>query len=130
MAGSPKSGPIYLEKQRACLEYKRAIRRAKANDSVTKNDALHDKLVSRDLDSFWKNFNALNGRLDNFSCIDGCFDKTEIANCFRETYSKVYQTNDSHADNLLRHKFADAFEQYSRSHIAADIIPHIFHGMI
>ena len=112
VAGCPRSGNIFLEKNRAHLEYKSAIRRAKRDTKFCNSEAMFDDLSSRDHNSFWKKYNSLNGNDENVSRIDGCIDDVEIANCFKDTYSKVYSETDVVRSNELSRRFHDAFNSY------------------
>ena len=126
LAGCPRSGPVFLEKHRAHLEYKAALRLAKKSFSEEKNDDLLDAISTRDGNLFWKRFNSLHGTDVNVNRIDGHVDKKDISNSFKETFGKVYTSNDSSDNSQLTQRFFDSHAEYSLLHGTDDLGPYYF----
>ena len=115
-AGCPRNGLLFHEKCKAHLHYKRAIRAAKRTDCQEKTDLMYSKLADGDKNEFWKRFNSLNKRPANVSRIDGHADNVEIAESFRKTYTKVYDSIDMNAEAQLKDKFESLFDSYFQLH--------------
>ena len=125
LAGCPRSGDIFREKCRANVAYKSAIRSAKKVKMTEKNDSLYLSLSSRDTNTFWRNYKKLNGKVNNACRIDGYVDDAEIANSFKNTFSKVYANGNRCSENLRR-RFHEAHALYSASHITENLDDYFF----
>ena len=120
--GSPRSGPIFLEKQRATYDYKTLLRRSKNMYNSSVSSDLGNDLVSRDTQSFWKKWGNLRGpNATNNSMVGGFVGNKDIADCFSDTYKAVYV--DSEANSVLREKFVREFDSYRSSRINDSIVP-------
>ena len=121
----PQSGPIFEEKRKANYQYKRALRISKQDSSSSMSDEMSTNLLSKDYNSFWKNWrqNTGNGRACS-SMIDGFVDHKEIADCFATVYKGIYRS--SVADDKLRTSFNEAFSPYQAEHQGDSLEPHLF----
>ena len=121
IAGRPRSGPIFLEKCRAQMAYKSAVRYAKRNHVSEKTDSLYESLASKDSNSFWRGYKSLNGKTKNACRIDNFVEDRDIANGFRGTFSKVYASADKPACDRLRSKFDELYSTYHNAHVNDDL---------
>ena len=87
---------------------------------------MYDAISSHDNYTFWKRFSSLHDRNINVNRIDGCVDSYEVANCFKDTYSKVYESSDSISADKLNRRFHEAFSAYSRLHQNDPLTSHFF----
>ena len=59
--------------------------------------------------------------------IDGYVDDKKIAECFKDTFSRVYSSgNCANSDEKLRSAFLDAYTGYSQLQFAGDLSNHLF----
>ena len=108
------------------MAYKSALRIAKRNTSIDKNDSLHDAIFTKNNDLFWKRFRSLHKRDENVTRIDGHVDNSEISECFKSTFGKVYASVDGEKNERLKAHFHEAYTTYFDSHIHDDLSPHFF----
>ena len=120
-AGSPKSGPIFMEKNHAHSQYKRALRWSKRDHEHGISDNLSHNLLSYDSKRFWQNWNKLESKHCNVTCVDGKIGDENIANTFAKTFSKVY---DGSENISLKQQFQTLYSQYCDSHAEDDISPY------
>ena len=116
LAGCPRSGPIFCEKQKSHYNYKIAVRRAKKDANKEVNNDLNDALASHDYNTFWKRFNSTNANSENVCRIDGFVDEQQISNSFKNTFSNVYNAPKTEAHVNLDKRFCDAHNQYTKLH--------------
>ena len=120
--GMPKSGPIFDCKQKCSYDYKLAIRIAKKQSSSVTNNRLHDHLVDRDTNSFWKVWRN-EVRADNslVNRVDGVTDEKQIADAFAVHFKGVYSGSDSSAHCSLKQEFDAKFADYLTHHANENI---------
>ena len=123
-AGRPTSGPLFIEKNAAHLQYKRALRSAKREQSSDISDELSYDLLSRDSVKFWKDWNKLESRNCDVTRIDGYIKHSDIANSFSNTFGGVYRDYDVSAESDLRAKFDGLFSCYHSDHKDDDLNPY------
>ena len=124
----PRSGPIFFEKQNSNYTYKRFLRKSKNECSSSISSELSNNLLNKDTNSFWKNWNSLNGNSRSFSSmIDGCIDHQDIADRFATVFQNVYKR--SNADDVLREKFNHQYDLFSSSRIGESLTPYLFSWM-
>ena len=108
---SPRSGPIYIEKIRTNSQYKLMLRKCKRECNNNISDDLANNLLSKDNNSFWKNWNKLKGgNVSSSSIIDGSISHDDIANTFASYFKSVYSK--SNADDVLKQKFESSYNEY------------------
>ena len=109
--GSPTNNSIInAARIKAKYQYKLAISQSKSQSMVDRANEINADLAERNFTSFWKCWNTFYNNKNNVnktSIIDGKSDSNDIANTFREYYSKIYikSSDDQHAVhefNLLR----------------------------
>ena len=121
----PQSGPIFEEKRWANYQYKRALRISKSDSSSSMSDELSTNLLSKDYNSFWKNWKQQTGNRRDFSTmIDGFVDHKEIADCFSSMYKGIYRS--SVADDNLRTAFNQSYPSYQAERINDSLEPFLF----
>ena len=104
-AGRPPQGTLFLEKQKAKLQYKKQIAENKIKSQFNLSDSLQNRLLDNDQISFWKiwrkNFGA---KVKVSNCIDGLSDSTCIANKFADIFSNTCKPNNSSKTKLEAEK--------------------------
>ena len=125
--GMPSSGPIFECKKKCSYEYKAAIRSAKKRSSTHTNDLLHDHLVNRDPNSFWKVWRN-ESKADNslVTRVDGVTDEKSIADAFGVHFKGVYSGSDTSAHQSLKREFDAKFRDYFTNHVNDYIGPSYF----
>lgn len=102
----------------AHMKYKSLLRKLKKSANASLNDELCLDLTSKDSNSFWRGWNSVNGsKCSTVTRIDGCVDKSDIANSFSNTFSSVYLNANSGANSALGQRFRNAYDSYHCSHI-------------
>ena len=120
--GSPRSGPLFHEKNSAKCQYKRLLRNSKKTVSSSITSSLTSDLLTRDTNSFWKKWKSLKGpNAPNCSMIGGSIGDKDIANCFASTYKSFY--SESPANSALRSRFHTEYETYKNLHINDSVVP-------
>jgi hypothetical protein len=123
-AGKPQSGANNREKCTAHYKYKRALKKAKLDDSREVSDELYHNVISKDNDKFWKKWNTINGRDgSNVTRISGHVDNKLIAGAFRGTFNAVYCDADNAANDHLKQRFKAVYDMYFKSHCNDCISP-------
>ena len=121
----PRSGPIFVEKQRSNYAYKQFLRKSKNESSSSMSSELSSNLLNKDTNSFWKNWNSLNGNPRSFSSmIDGCINHKDVADRFANVYQSVYKRSAS--DDNLRNQFNHKYTHYSNSRDHESLEPCLF----
>ena len=122
---SPRSGPIFDEKQRCNYAYKRYLRKSKTETRTSLSSQLSDNLLTKDKDSFWKNWNQLNGKSRSLSSmIDGFIDHDAISNRFADVFRGIYKS--SEANDKLRAQFDHDYLSFSENHSHESLQPFLF----
>ena len=121
--GCPRSGDVYQCKRRCSLEYKKAIKAAKAEYDSRINYDLHDHLASLDNDAFWKVWrNQIKERNPLSTRVDGETSERGIAEAFRVHFQRVYSNHNTPEHESLKSQFNDKFAEYFSSHINDSIV--------
>ena len=110
----PKQGPIFENKRKAKAAYKTCIRN---NQKIEKEDIsnnLHDALVDKSPERFWKIWNSKFGRKKYPpTVIDGLQNGQYIANKFADYFANTCAVNSIERSAVLESKFADRWINYS-----------------
>ena len=121
----PRTGPIFLEKQRTNYEYKLQLRKSKSVTRSNLSSQLSENLLTKDTDSFWKSWNQLNGNSRSFSTmIDGFVDYNDITNRFANVFKDIYKG--SEANDKLRSQFDQKFPPYEAEYSHDSLKPFLF----
>ena len=106
-SGRPLQGPIFLEKQRSKLLYKKRIAENKKLSEDNISNSLQKRLLDSDQISFWKIWHKEFGKKPKVSnCVDGLSDDTCIANHFAATFANICKPSDQFKISALEAKIA------------------------
>ena len=115
-AGRPRSGPVFSQRQSSRAAYRRELRH---NQQYFKNyysDSLHDALMRKNGNSFWKCWRSkFETRANNLS-ICGSVDDEFVANKFFDYFSGVVSPNSAARDGELFQSFESNIDDYLSSH--------------
>ena len=116
--GRPRNGPIQDERLRVRATYKRAIRAAQRSPKQASWDRLHFALADEDTNSFWKAWRGLYNKNKSHLApvVNGCSDKVDIANTFKDSFSKNSKPNDEQNVKKLNERFAENYKVYVAKH--------------
>ena len=121
----PRSGPIFHEKQRCSYAYKRFLRKSKTETRSSLSSQFSDNLLDKDTNSFWKNWNQLNGKSRSFSSmIDGYVNHDAISDNFANVFKDIYKS--SEANGKLRAQFNIDYHSYHEIHSHDSLRPFLF----
>ena len=89
------------------------------------SNELSNNLLNTNKNTFWKNWNRINGGSDPPSTmIDGSVNYDDIANSFSSTYKSVYANSD--ANDKLRCTFENVYPSYHSEHISDSLNEYLF----
>ena len=112
--GRPSHGPIHDAKRCAKAEYKRGIRNKKALEDTGVSNDLHEYLLAKDSNAFWKTWQTkFKTKLKPPLCVDGFSDPTDIANVFATNFKAACSPNNEYVNNKLKEQFQKKFSQYN-----------------
>ena len=116
--GRPKSGPINYERLHVRAAYRKAINDSRLSTNQKSWDKLHEDLVNKDTDSFWKSWKKLhNGnRTHCHPVINGISSKEGIAETFKQHFKKHSQPNNPERVSQLNDEFTIKFRDLKNNH--------------
>lgn len=89
-AGKPRAGPLFTKARSCKLLYKNRIRQCQRQETSSYNNDLHEALVSKQGNAFWKcwrsKFDSNSRRVGQ---VDGLTDEKEIVEKFEDYFSKT-----------------------------------------
>ena len=94
-SGRPRNGPIFDGKNKAKLNYKSYLRQEMANEKLNISDSLHDSLVSKNGNEFWKIWRKKFGKKKQNlpGNINGKTDEKSIAEEFANFFARTPSTH-------------------------------------
>jgi len=112
--GRPRSGPIYSKRSADKRAYKAAIRKSQSDADEAYSNDLHDALISKHGNEFWKCWNSKFGKSSSSSCrqVDGLTDHQQIADEFKQYFAKLGSAADSTAANALLDEYNSLRPEY------------------
>ena len=116
--GRPRSGPVYHEKRTTKAEYKRAIRNKRRNNHLDVSNDLHECLLNKDPESFWKSWHGKFGSGSKAAvteCVDGLSDGRSIAELFANNFEQACKPNCRDRFDSLKHDFDISYANYKPS---------------
>ena len=115
--GRPMSGPVFLEKSRTKLFYKRLLKQAKCNEDAEKFDKMASQLAEKNSTGFWKGWKQLNGiGHTSPATLEGCSTNQNVAEKFRSHFQKVSMPNNPDRCREISDEFYREFEKYRVCH--------------
>ena len=94
-AGKPRSGHIFDKRQTSRLKYRQCIREAQSKETVSYTNDLHEALMRKNSTVFWKCWQSKFEVRNNCTEVDGCVNRTIIAEKFVEHFSSAYSYNNN-----------------------------------
>ena len=115
-SGRPHSGTVFDSMIKAKLTYKRSIKSKQASSKLTVTNDLHEALLNKDTNNFWKIWNSkFNSKSKESIMIDGLTDQLEIANSFANFFEKTCSANDSAKNAEIKKTATFMFSQYNNN---------------
>ena len=94
-AGKPRQGPQYELMKRCKARFKYALKQSQYNEKSLRADALANKMLSKNYESFWKDVKYVNAaKLSLPSNIGDICGAKNIADMWKEHYSKLFNLCD------------------------------------
>jgi len=99
--------------KQAKREYKEALHNFREEGLRTFSDELHANLLSKDMVSFWKSWGCKLGKKPAFAkVVDGCTSSLEIANVFKDFFSRTCVPNNASVHDKHKNDFHNLFNNY------------------
>jgi len=112
--GRPSQGPIHDAKRCAKAEYKRAIRNKKSKEDAYASNDLHEYLLAKDTNSFWKTWQAkFKANHKPPLAVDGCSEPRDISMAFASNFRTACSPNNAKTSEKLNKRFHNRFSQYN-----------------
>ena len=120
-AGKPRNGPIQMQYKKDKLLYKKRIREEQAAEICSFSNDLHDALLCKSGQDFWKVWKSKFGSnsADNI-LVDGIADGAEIANNFAKHFEANCRPFNSNRNEALKAQYIDLRADYCGSPITDD----------
>jgi hypothetical protein len=100
-AGKPRDGSIFDRRQSCRLRYRKEIRARNAASLSSYSNDLHEALLRKNGNDFWKSWNSKFECKNKCEEVEGCSDFTVVADKFVRHFSQLYTCNNaSRADEL------------------------------
>jgi hypothetical protein len=120
-AGKPKHGPLFDLKTRDKLAYKQEIRQSKNKEDACVSDSLHEALLNKSNNIFWKTWNnKLSKKYKTKIDVDCAGSDFEIATKFASYFQQAGTPNSEHFDTCKREEFNTKFNGYSGDVLTAE----------
>jgi hypothetical protein len=121
-SGKPRSGPIWERRNKCRLLYRKAIREKRRDSELVYTNRLHDYLMNKDCNGFWRSWKAkFVSKVVNIS-VDGLCDDREIACHFGRYFEGIQNPPTNSRDSEL-------LNEYVRMRAACDTSCN-WHGVI
>jgi len=112
-ANRPTQGPIYIEKCRAKAAYRNCIRNNQKVENDNVSNSLHDALVTKSQQMFWKTWNSKFGKKKILPrSFNGIVDDQEISNHFAEHFANSCSVNSKDKNVALAKSFFAQWSHY------------------
>ena len=113
-AGKPNSGPLFDDKKTHKYAYRNALRNKQKRESNEISNSLHDCLLNKDQNSFWKTWRNKFGKPRvKAKNINGKVGDHDIAEEFADSFAKACTPNSEQRNNELYSEFLEAKLSYS-----------------
>jgi len=111
--GRPRSGPVFHEKRITKAEYKRAIRNKRLQRDLCVSNDLHECLLNKDMEGFWKMWKCKFGDKSPLpECVDGISDRSLIAELFAKKFEEACKPNTQEQCERLKQEFDVKYNSY------------------
>ena len=116
--GRPHNGSTNDERLRVRAAYRRAIKVACAAPNQKCWDKLHEQLIQKDTDNFWKSWKKLHNSNKSHlhPVVNGTSSKSEIANSFKNQFMSHSRPNDQERVRELNEDFIIKYRDTKISH--------------
>ena len=107
------------------LRYRKALRDKESKLSLEVSNSLHDLLLKKNFNNFWKSWKHKFGNKNTNAdiCTDGMLDSTAIAAQFANFFENVCSVEQSRSSIEAKNKFALLFDEYrSVSNSTSDFV--------
>jgi len=104
-AGKPRNGSLYQKRQSTRLQYRKRLREEQKAETVTYTNELHDALLKKDSNAFWKCWRSKFESHSKCVEVEGCVDPTVVVNKFADHFSQSYTYNDEDRFKSLKDEY-------------------------
>ena len=111
-AGKPKHGAIFQKRQFTRAEYRRQLRHNQKAEVQSYSNDLHEALMAKSGPNFWKTWRSKFNDRSDCNEIDGHVNPVQIANSFRDYFSKLYTANNLSRAEVLHDEYFSKRQNY------------------
>jgi hypothetical protein len=111
-AGKPRSGLLFNTMHKDKRAYKYAIKVEEKDNREQFSDALHDALLEKDMNCFWKSWRAKFSKRKSLFLIDGDSDSKTVADKFAKLFQTAFVPNSDAQHAKLKVDFEQRFSYY------------------
>ena len=124
--GRPTSGPSFERKKDCHYRYKAELRRRRRLIAEEKSEALGNKLIDKDFNSFWRDWKRMSqSKSPHVNRVEDAICEPDIAGVFKSYFQEIYGKNDSAAHRSLRDEFGEKFPSYFNAGLNQSITPYL-----
>jgi len=105
LAGKPRSGPIFNNRQKARTLYRKSIREYEARSVGSYTNDLHEALLRKDGTAFWKCWHSNFEPANRCTEVENSVDPPTIVQKFAAYFSEAYKPNSVQKAQELRHQY-------------------------
>ena len=95
-------GSLHQKRQSSRLQYRKRLREEQSAETVTYTNELHDALLRKDSNSFWKCWRSKFEPPNKCIEVEGCVDPIVVVNKFVDHFSQMYTYNNVGRFNSLK----------------------------
>jgi len=135
-AGKPRQGQIHAKYKQDKLLYKKRLREERAQETCVFTNELHDALMHKSGQAFWKSWNSKFANKSNkILQVDGTADNCEIVNNFAKHFEHVCTPNSAVRNAELEAQYNNARLNYCGSPIgeterfSVELLSHLINEM-
>lgn len=117
--GKPRSGPIFLKRQKVRAAYRRGIKSAQTVPKQQNWDALHEAMTENDSTSFWRSWRKLhnkNGCDTPAPVVNGLSSHSDIAETFKQSFQNNCKPNNNETVRKLNNEFNRHYAKFDSTH--------------
>ena len=111
-AGKPRNGPVFVERQRCKMQYRKRLRENLNSETTCYTNDLHEALLNKNGPTFWNIWHSKFESRSKPSIVDACADPATIAHNFATYFSELYTATSAQRASELLVEFSTARERY------------------
>jgi exonuclease III len=111
--GKPRFGPHHTSMVKSRNQYKLLIKLKEKENSNHFSNELHEALVNKNGDDFWRQWKAKFGKKKNSQVINGSSNPGDIAAMFANYFKDLYTSNSPNKHEAFKQEFNSQYKNYN-----------------